>query len=355
MTQSELSFPLLLAGTLVRWRTAVAVAAGVVGFAALLMIILPPAYRAEASFVSTTSSVQLPRALSGLVEGMGGVGAGELMSQIGLGSAREPSESPAFYYQLLQSRELLTRLALSLFPDPRSDRGDSVALVRLLTRGESDSARALETAVKMLRRRLQLGLDVRTNLVTLKINARWPALSAQVLNRAMDLVSEFNKEQRSSRAHALREFLATRVEAALQELRAVEDSQRLFYERNRSWENSPGLIVEERRVRRQVETANSLYLSLRQQLEQARIDEINTTPLITVVDRAVPPRRRQWPRPVLILPTAALLGGVLGLLAAAARELMSQWARRNPDEAAVLRTAWRPIRGGTLRRAGDRS
>ncbi len=337
MTQGDLSFPLLLAGTLRRWRTAALVAGTVVGVAVALMVLLPPAYRAQASFVSSSSSVQLPRGLADLAEG---VGAADLADQFGLGSAREPSESPIFYYHLLNSRELLTRLALSRFPDPRSPAaGDSVPLFRLLVRGESDSVRATETVVKRLRRKMRITYDTKTNLVNLALDARWPALSAQILNRAVDLVSAFNKEQRSSRSRARREFLATRVEAAQQELRAAEDSQRLFYERNRSWENSPALLVEERRVRRQVETVNSLYLSLRQEYERARIDEINTTPVITVVDRAVPPRRREWPRPALILPTTALLGGVLGILLAAARELISQWARQNPHEAAVLRTA----------------
>jgi len=338
MTQGDVTFPVLLAGTLRRWRTATLVAAAVVGFALLLMLVLPPSYRAQASFVTTSSSVQLPRGLSDLAAG---IGAADLADQFGLGAAREPSESPAFYYALLSSRELLTRLAVSRVPDPRHSGGDSVPLVSLLVRGESDSVRATETVVKRLRREMRITYDTKTNLVTLTLDARWPALSAHILNRAVDLVSAFNKEQRSSRSRARREFLATRVEAAQRELRAVEDSQRLFYERNRSWENSPALLVEERRVRRQVETANSLYLSLRQEYERARIDEINTTPVITVVDRAVQPRRREWPRPALILPTAALLGAVLGTLWAAARELVSQWARHNPEEAAVLRTALR--------------
>ena len=338
MTQADLSFPLLLAGTLARWRTAALVTGGVVGVAILLMFVLPPSYRAQASFVTTSSSVQLPRGLSDLAEG---VGAADLADQFGLGLSREPSESPAFYYHLLTSRELLTRLALSHFPNPRDPHGDSVPLFALLVRGESDSLRATETAVKRLRRQLQVTYNPKTNVVILTLDARWPALSAQILNRAVDLVSAFNREQRSSRSRARREFLATRVAAAQQELRAVEDSQRLFYERNRSWENSPALLVEERRVRRQVETANSLYLSLRQEYERARIDEINTTPVITVVDGAVAPQRREWPRPALILPTATLLGAMLGTLWAAARELLSQWARHNPDEAAVLRTALR--------------
>lgn len=339
MTQGDLSFPLLLVGIMRRWRTAALVAAGVVGVAVALMVLLPPAYRAEASFVSSTSSGQLPRGLADLASGIGGA---ELADQFGLGSAREPSESPIFYYHLLNSRELLSRLAVSRFPDPRGAAGpnDSVPLFRLLVRGESDSVRATETLVRRLRRKIRITYDTKTNLVNLSLDGRWPVLSAQILNRAMELVSSFNKEQRSTRARALREFLATRVEAALQELRAVEDSQRLFYERNRSWENSPALLVEERRVRRQVETANSLYLSIRQQYERARMDEINTTPVVTVVDRAVPPRRREWPRPALILPTAALLGAVLGILWVAARELISHWARHNPEDATAVRSVF---------------
>ena len=160
----------------------------------------------------------------------------------------------------------------------------------------------------------------------------------------LEIASAGALEQRLSRTRAKREFLETRVNAALGELRAAEDSQRLFYERNRQWESSPTLVVEERRVRRQVETANSLYLSLRQQYESARIDEVNNTPVITVVDRAVPPRERQWPRRTLIVLAAALLGALLGLLLGAARVLAAHWAARNPDEASLLRGALRQVR-----------
>ncbi|HZF74008.1 MAG TPA: GNVR domain-containing protein, partial [Gemmatimonadaceae bacterium] len=113
--------------------------------------------------------------------------------------------------------------------------------------------------------------------------------------------------------------------------------------------------VEERRIRRQVETASSLYLSLRQQYENARIDEVNTTPVITVVDRAIPPRRREWPRRVPVVLGAALLGLLLGMLVGAAREVGRHWARQNPDDAVLLRGALRRVRAevrdATLRRS----
>jgi uncharacterized protein involved in exopolysaccharide biosynthesis len=341
MDSAPLSFPSLVAGTLSRWRTVLWVAGGVVVLALLLTLVLPPTYRATASFVTAESPSELSGGLSDLA---GEPGFSGIASQLGFSGARDRSQSPGFYAQLLHSRELLTRLALSRFPDPRTTTGDSAVLVALLGPQSSDSARNLERAIRKLRRSLAPGADLRTNLVTLEVDARWPALSAAIANEAVALVSEFNREQRLSRARAKREFLETRVSSALAELRAAEDSQELFYARNRVWENSPTLAVEERRVRRQVETANSLYLSLRQQYESARIDEVNTTPVITLVDRAIPPRRREWPRRVPIVLGAAVIGLLLGLLAGAAREVGSHWARRNPDDASLLRGALQRVR-----------
>ena len=339
MDSGPLTFPALLAGTVARWRTALTVALGAIALTLALAIIIPPSYRATASFVTTDGEAG-PRG-GGLSDLAASTGMSGLASQLGLGGLRDPSESPLFYEQLLVSRELLTRLLSSSFSDPRTDvPGDSATLLTILRIRAADPARALENAIKLLRRKTRVTVDLKTNFVVLTVDARWSQLSADVANRAVALVSAFNKEQRVSRARARRDFLETRVAAALSELRATEDSQRLFYQRNRSWEGSPGLMVEERRVRRQVETANSLYLSLRQQYETARIDEVNNTPVITVVDQAVPPRRREWPQIGLMLVAAAVLGSGLGVLAAAGRELADHWARSNPEQAALLRAAF---------------
>jgi len=337
MESGPLSAAALLAGTLARWRDALVVAGGVVLVALVLSLVLPPSYRAATSFVTTDPSIELPRGLADLASDPSLSG---IAGRLGVGSGRDPSQSPAFYAQLLQSRELRTRLVLSQFADPRTpEPGDSANLIQLFRITNTDSLRATEIAVRRLRSKMRVGVDTKTSLVGLRVEARWPTLAADIANRAVGLVSAFNKEQRISRAQARREFLETRVAAAQEELRAAENALRLFYQANRLWQDSPALVVDERRLRRQGETVNSLYLSLRQQYEAARIDEVNTTPVITVVDRAVPPRRREWPRRKLITVTAGFLGVVLGGLWAAARVLLASWAQRNPAEAGLLRTA----------------
>src|SRR5439155_15880379 len=154
MDNGQLRFPALLAGALSRWRTAVAVAFGTVLLAAALAVILPPSYRGTTSFVTTDVGLRMGGgggALSGLAAEPGISG---IASQLGLGSTRDPSESPAFYEQLLYSRELLTRLLLPRFPDPRASAGaadDSVTLLSTLRIRDDDPQRALETAVKRLK------------------------------------------------------------------------------------------------------------------------------------------------------------------------------------------------------------
>jgi uncharacterized protein involved in exopolysaccharide biosynthesis len=351
-----MTFAALVAGTLARWREAVAVAGGIVLLAVAISLLRAPTYRAQASFVTADVSVELPR---GLAEVAARAGLSGLTAQIGGGSSHDPSHSPAFYAQLLYSRELLTRLAVSRFSDPRTpDPADSAELVQLLRIRTPDSLRALENAVRRLRRTVRAATDPRTSFVTLRVQSRWPDLAAAVANRAVALVSEFNREQRLTRVQARREFLEARVAAAQEELRAAEDALGAFHATNRLWRESPALVIEEQRLRRQTETAGSLYLALRQQYETARIDEVNTTPVITVVDRAVPPRRRESPRRKLMVITAGMLGAVLGLLWAAGRELLTTWAQRNPADAGLLRIAAARVAGEvrgslpTRRRAG---
>ena len=351
MDSDRLTLTALVAGILTRWREVVWVAVGVGALALLLSLILPPRYESQATFVTTDAGIQLPKGLADLTTQPGVSG---LASQFSLGVGGDPSTSPAFYAQLLGSRELQTRLVLSRFPNPRTEApGNSADLLAVYRIREKDRERGVEIAIKRLKREMKVGFDARTNFVAITVNTRWAQVSAAVANRAVELVSAFNSEQRLSRARARRLFLESRVTDAQDELRAAEAALRNFYEQNRLWQSSPGLIVEERRVRRQVETASDLYLSIRREFESARIDEVNTTPVITVVDRAVPSRKPLWPRHAAMVLTAGILGGWLGLLWAAGRELVGHWARQHSTDASGLRESVRRFLrevGGTLRR-----
>jgi uncharacterized protein involved in exopolysaccharide biosynthesis len=351
MDPDRLTLAALVAGMLARWRTVAWATVGIGALALVLSFVLPPGYDSQATFVTADTDVQLSKGLAGLASQPGVIG---LASQLGLGTNSDPSTSPAFYDQLLGSRELLTRLVLSKFADPRARvPGDSADLLAIYRIRKKDRQRGVEIAMKRVKREMKVGYDQRTSFVSVTVTTPWAPLSAEVANRAVELVSAFNSAQRQSRARARRIFLEGRVADAQRELRAAEGALRDFYEQNRLWRSSPGLVVQEMSLRRQVETASELYLSIRQNFESARIDEVNNTPVITVVDSAVPSHQPLWPRRVAIALTAALAGLWLGLLWVAIRETAGHWAERHPADAAALReSALRVAReaGGVLRR-----
>ncbi|HEX5831766.1 MAG TPA: GNVR domain-containing protein, partial [Gemmatimonadaceae bacterium] len=320
---APLSFARFLAGTLARARVG-AVAGGITALLVLLSaVILPPVYRSRASFMANSGGgLKLPTSLGNLT-GL----AGSMVSELGAGIGSDPSESPTFYVQLLGSRELLTRLAESRFPDPRTAApADSARLVDILTLRPTQPRRRMERAVSELEGAMILDGDVKTNLVRLSVDLPYAELSALVANRAMELVDRFNLEQRSTRAGAKRAFLEGRVEQALAELTMTENRHRAFLEQNRVY-NSPSLAAEEERLMRQAELTRDLYTSLRREYETARVNEVNDAPVITIVDSAVTPARPRWPRPGPLVVLALVAGGLVGALAAACAALLADWAR----------------------------
>lgn len=326
---NHLTFSQWLAETLLRWRIIARVMGLTIVLAILAVILIPPVYRSRASFVANTSASSK---LSSSIASTGALGG--LASQLGMASSSDPSESANFYMELIQSRELLTRLLLSHFPDPRgASPRDSATLLDILRIRKSDPKRRLEIAIKRMAAAIDGNYNIKTNLVWIEVDAQWPELSAAMANRTIDLVTAFNKEQRVSRAKAKRVFLEGRVSLAREALRSAEARHRAFLDQNRSWRASPALIFEEKQLQRDDDQTADLYTLLQRQLETALLDEVNDAALITVVDSAVPARKAQWPRYGILLVSTLMAGLLLGLMVAGGAAILADWRSRNPDSA----------------------
>ena len=331
--QLPLTFGVWLAGIIARWRLVLGVIAGTLVAAALAVILLPPVYESHASFVTAvSSSSKMAGALSGGASGLQG-----LASQLGVSASGDPSESPNFYVKLIESEELRRRLLNSRFQDPRGrSPRDSARLLDILRLKSDDPQRKMEMGIKEMGKAITADFDLKTNLVTLAVDSRWPELAAAVGNRTIGLVDAFNHEQRVSRARSKRLFVQSRLDSAKLQLQDAEERQRFFYEQNRQWRNSPQLVFEEGRVRRNVDVATDLFLTLQRQFESARLDEFNDAAEITVVDPAMAPRKAKWPRYGLLLFSSIFIGSVLGVLVAGSATILSDWRGRNPATASAL-------------------
>ncbi len=97
------------------------------------------------------------------------------------------------------------------------------------------------------------------------------------------------------------------------------------------FQHIPDVAMEYARLYREVEVQSKLYEFLMQQYEQARIREAKTTPVVQVLDYAVPPQRKAKPKRALIVASATLLVTLLAALIATAQERIEQMKLKEPE------------------------
>jgi uncharacterized protein involved in exopolysaccharide biosynthesis len=311
------------------------------GFTAgIVSLIIRPSFTATASFLpEVRSSSRIPAGLGGLA------------AQFGVSAGPEAAQGAQFYAQVLKSRELLQAVLLERYPDPRGTHNpvDSATLLDILkVRGDSLSER-VHKGLKVLNGLVSTQVDRQTGIVKVSVAAGHPTLAASVANRLLDRLNEFNTKTRQSQARERRRFIEERVASVERELRQAEEDLKTFYERNRSWQSSPQLVVEEDRLRRQVQLRQELYVTLKREYETARIEEVNDTPVITVIEAAVPPLEKSKPRRRLNVILAFMVGGMLSIFLAFGAEYFERTGREEDEDYREFRGLVRQIRDESLK------
>lgn len=265
----------------------------------------------------------------------GGSQLAALASQFGVAVPGGGSEeaSPAFYSELVTSREILTRIAVEPF---EVEGHGSVLLKDLLEIEEpTEAIRDKETLRWLTEDAVSVSTGRETGTVTLRVVTEWPDLSKAIAERLLEEVSTFNMDTRQSQAASERAFIEGRVQAAEAGLQAAEDSLRVFLEQNRQL-GSPLLQFREAALQREVTLRSTVLTALVQSFHQAEIAEVRDTPVITVLQQPFMPPERDPRRRVLSALLGLVLGGMLGMVLAFVREAFSR-----PDDGDPARADFR--------------
>ncbi len=337
-------------GAVLRYRRLVGtVAVSTATLMALFVLLRPRTYTASASFTPTVTRTTL----SGL---------GALAAQVGMAvPTPDGNQSPAFYADLLRSRTVLEPVAqirVHFVWRGRPYEGSFVQLSRALG---VDSLQRLDAAVKQLRAAIAISVSARTGVVRLETTTKYPDLSVILTDSAIGLLNSFNVESRRSQASAQRQFLEQRLATVSQELEDAEDALRDFTKRNRGdLRSAPELLLQQERLNRAVSLRVQVYGGLAQTLEQAKLDEIRDTPLITLIEHARLPVRPD-PRGLLTTTFVAFLAGLFVAAVAALvryavavnlRERPESFAELSADAAAAKADLMRLLRPFRVRRGG---
>jgi Fuc2NAc and GlcNAc transferase len=267
---------------------------------------------------------------------------GGIAAQLGLSMlSTDATQSPSFYVDLLKSRGILDSTVSTRFR-VRTDSGVVAAtLIDLLDAKGNTRALRQDDAVRRLSRLVQSEASPKTSVVTLSVRSKDPVLAKEVAERVLTLVSTFNLRRRKSQASEERRFAEQRLVEVGQELRIAEDRLQMFLQHNRAYENSPELRFAMDRLSREVAMRQQVYTSVAQAHEQARMDEVRDTPVLTVIEQPDVPARSD-PRGLIKWTAIGLVLGLgLGVALAFLREMMSRANAESGTEIDQFNTLWR--------------
>lgn len=286
---------LALLNVVLRYRVMVASIALVLGaIGGGLALTAAPQWMASASFVPQgRTGNSAAGALSGLA------------AQFGVTvSNGESALSPAFYQEVLRSREILgpvTDSVLAVSAD-----GKPVRVAQVYGIDEPDSAVRRDLAIRALTENSDVALSLKTGIIRLTVKAESPVYAHRLAERLMAELIRFNVVTRQSQAASERQFVEKRLREATAELTNAEEKMRRFLERNRV-HDSPDLTFERDRLMRELTLRQGVRESLAQNFERSRIEEVRDTPVLTVVES---PERPVHPLPRGLI--GKLLGGLAG-------------------------------------------
>lgn len=301
---------------------------GAVGGALLFGIV---AFVVSPTYVAETAIVQADPGRSGSFSGLNG-----LAARIGVAtSAPVGNVVPLeFIRATATSRDVIDSVVLRpLVVDSPGGKKAINLFTFYKARSKDMGKRLYNVRLRVTKRLLRVTTDPRAGIVTFTFESRDPYVAASFLRRLIEVLNDFNLHTRHTTSHANRVFLEGRVAWARDQLDAAEGALQHFYEKNRRIVDAPVLIFEEGRLKRGVELSQQVYVTLSQGLEQARIDEIKDTPLLTIIETAQPPVRRKSPKRTLLILAGAFVGATGTFLTIAVTTYLAKEARRKS-------TAW---------------
>lgn len=178
--------------------------------------------------------------------------------------------------------------------------------------GQIYPTRKEEEAIKKIAEYVSIAVDEETGLMTLAVTAHHPLLAAQMAESFTKHLAERVRTIRTQKAREDLAFISSQFEEAGESLRIAENTLARFEDRNLNPQRAQ-LRTEHERLQRQVSFKSELYSDLQAQLTQAHIELQRSEPVITILEKPVPPIETSGASRVLLVIFGFILGGFVGL------------------------------------------
>lgn len=198
----------------------------------------------------------------------------------------------------------------------------------VLTKEEYTAVRALESVI---------GIEVEEKKGYIALSAQMPEpyAAAQVAESALELLQKYITEFKVDKVQSNLEFIQERYDELKKEYEEIQEQRAAYKDANQGISTSRARTNLEK-LDNQYNLAYSIYSEMATQLEQAKIQVKETTPILTVIDPVSMPIKPSKPRKMMILVGFTFLGGVAAcgyvLIAPTLREAFASARRKDGEE-----------------------
>jgi len=300
------------------WRLLSALGLFVCAVSAAVSLILPARFTASTSFIPEEKG-KAGLSSSGLAALAGQFGVSGAALGMGTGSAQ-------FYADLVRSRSITRALLAATAPI----NGRPVPVIELLDVDDANPVRRLESGEKAISERIDVSVDRTTNRITIAVWMRQPETAKAVADSILALINQFDRNTRRTTASEKRAFVEQQKTLAEDSLRFAEQAMATFLEQNRSYQQSPQLAFRHDRLERVISLRQDIFLSLAREAQDARLQEVDTRPVLNIIDPPLLPGKRTWPKRTVIVLISVLVAEVFLWLFFVLRQLFTA-TTQDPD------------------------
>lgn len=225
---------------------------------------------------------------------MGGIAG--LASQFGVnvpmgGANSADLSSPTLYPELLKSRTFADKILFKEFYIEKFSTKLKLINILTLTKEQTNIKEdvLIEIAVEKLNSEvLQYEKDPLSAFSTIKVTTFDPQFSKDLADAVLIELEKLNRFFKTQTTNEKVNFIEDRISSVKIDLDISEKKLKEFNEKNRQI-SSPALELAQERLSRDMDVQRGIYLTLKQQLELAKIEQIQEVSIVQVLDRPVVP------------------------------------------------------------------
>ena len=175
--------------------------------------------------------------------------------------------------------------------------------------------------LEKLRRRISVDVDSKSGIVTLSSEMPDAVASAELTKLSMDLLTRFITDYKISKAEENYNFVKERFNEAKINFEQSQEALALFNDRNQNVVTAIAQ-AESQKLQNEYNVTFEVYKGLATQLEQAKINVKEETPVFTVLEPVLIPTDKKQPRRVFLTSVFIFFGFLVGIGAVIIKHLI---------------------------------